>query len=183
MALRCLPSLTTIAILTLCGITRVTAESIVDPLPQCCQVRTTDRRISAAVEAGLRASSTFRDLVDRINTSDVVVYVIAESSDMPAGLDGRLTFVSAAGGFRYVLVRVNSQLPAVRLVSLLGHELQHAREIADAEWIVDQASMAREYARSLGFRSRPNQGVHQTFDSAAAVRAGEQVLRELIRSE
>src|SRR4051812_2866417 len=112
---RCLPTLTAIAILTLLAITRVTAESIVEPVPQCCQVRTTDRRISAAMKAGLRASPTFRDLVERINTSDVVVYVIAESGDMPSGLDGRLTFVSAAGGFRYVLVRVNSQLSAQRL--------------------------------------------------------------------
>jgi len=183
MTLRCLSSLTTIAILTLCGITRVTAESIVDPLPQCCQVRATDRRIIAAVAAGVRASPTFRALVDRINTSDVVVYVTAESGEMPSGLDGQLTFVSAVGGFRYVLVRVNSQLSAARLVSLIGHELQHAREIADAEWIVDPASMAREYVRTLGYRSRNQSQQHQTFDSAAAVRAGEQVLRELMKGE
>jgi hypothetical protein len=182
MTRRCLPSVTTFAVIALCAATRLTAESILEPLPQCCQVRTTDGRISAAMETGLRGSATFRDLVDRINASDVVVYVTAASIDLPSGIDGRLTFVCAAGGFRYVLVRVNSQLPAARLVSLLGHELQHAREIADSGWIVDPPSLAREYARSLGYRSN-RQGAQQMFDSAAAVRAGEQVLRELIRRE
>src|SRR3954469_4456535 len=118
MTCRCLPSVTASALIALCAVTRLTAESIVEPVPQCCQVRTTDVRISAAMATGLRASATFRDLVDRINASDVVVYVTAGAGDLPSGLDGQLTFVCAAGGVRYVLVRVNSQLPASRLVSL-----------------------------------------------------------------
>jgi len=182
MTRRCRSSIAAIPLIALCAITSLTAESIVEPVPQCCQVRTTDPLISAAVATGLRDSATFRDLVDRINVSDVVVYVAAAPVDMPSGLDGRLTFVCAAGGFRYVLVRVNSQLPSLHLVSLLGHELQHAREIADSGWIVDSPSMAREYARSLGYRNGRN-GAQRTFDSAAAVRAGEQVLRELIKGE
>ena len=79
-----------------------------------------------------------------------------------------------------MVVRVNSNLSAPRLVSLLAHELQHAREIADSDTIVDPVSMAREYAGRLGYHSRKNYDERLTFDSKAAIRAGEQVLREVL---
>jgi len=181
MTLRCLLSLPFSAALAFYGVTPVTAESLVDQPPRYCQVRTTDQRLSAAVDLGLRDSPTFRELVNRINVSDVVVYVTADAETrLPPGLDGRLTFLSATGGFRYVVVRVNTNLSAPRLVSLLGHELQHAREIADSDTIVDPLSMAREYAARLGRHNRKTARDQQTFDSEAAVRAGEQVLREML---
>jgi hypothetical protein len=125
-------------------VTPVTAESFVGQPPRYYQVRTTDRRLSAAVDLGLRDFPTFRELVNRVNVPDVVVYITAEAETrLPPGLDGRLTFLSATAGFRYVVVRVNTNLSAPRLVSLLGHELQHAREIADSDTIVDPLSMAR----------------------------------------
>jgi len=175
----CLLRLPLLAALAAGAVTPVTAESLLDQPPHFCQVRTADRRLIAAVELGLRESPTFRELVNRINASDVVVYVTAQAA-LPPGLDGRLTFLSSTGGFRYVVVRVNSSLPAPRLVSLLGHELQHAREIADSSTIVDPVSMAREYAARLGYHSGPKGYDHVTFDSQAAIRAGELVLREML---
>jgi hypothetical protein len=163
-----------------CAVVAVTAESLGEQPPHCCQVRTTDHRINEAVELGLRESLTFRQLVNRINVSDIVVYVIADASTtLPLGIDGRLTFLSSTAGYRYVVVRVNSNLSRLRLVSLLGHELQHAREIADSDAIVDPVSLAREYGAGIGYHSR---GRHeqQTFDSRAAIRVGEQVLREVL---
>jgi hypothetical protein len=177
---RCCRLLPLLAALTLGAVTPVTAESLLDQPPHYCQVRTTDRRLIAAVELGLRESPTFRELVNRINASDVVVYVTAQAATLPPGLDGRLTFLSSTGGFRYVVVHVNSSLSAPRLVSLLGHELQHAREIADSDTIVDPVSMAREYAARLGYHSGPKDHDRVTFDSQAAIRAGEQVLREML---
>ena len=162
---------------------RAIAESFADHIPRFCQVRATDHRINTAVEEGLRSSGTFRELVDRINTSDVVVYVTSDAQTLPPGVDGRLTFLSATGGFRYVVVRVNSNLSIPRLVSLIGHELQHAREIADTESIVDAESMAREYAAGLGYHNRFSGNDGRTFDSRAAIRAGEQVLREVLMGE
>ena len=181
MTLRCLLSLPLLVVPTLGAVTPVTAESLIDQPPRYCQVRTTDRRLSDAVDLGLRDSPTFRERVNRINASDVVVYVTADSETMlPPGLDARLTFLSSTGGFRYVVVRVNTNLSAPRLVSLLGHELQHAREIADSDAIVDPDSMAREYADRLGYHSRTTTHDQQTYDSKAAIRAGEQVLREVL---
>jgi hypothetical protein len=182
MTRRCLQTVSIVAALVLCAVTSATADSLIEVLPKPPQVRTTDHRINAAVERGLRDSPTFRGLVDRINASNVVVYVTADAGAMPQGLDGQLTFVSSAGGFRYVLVRVKTALAAARLVSLLGHELQHAREIADSEAIVDAPSMAREYTARLGYCTR-RRAAGNMFDSRAAVQAGERVLRELLTGE
>jgi len=182
MSRRCLRPFPLIVLLAL-AVTPVTAESLIEQPPHYCQVRTTDRRITEAVELGLHDSPTFRELVNRINISDVVVYVAPDAAELAPGIDGRLTFLSATGGYRYVLVRVNTTLPAQRLASLLGHELQHAREIADSDAIVDPATLAREYAARIGYQSRRGQHDHQTFDSAAAIRAGEQVLREVLAGE
>jgi len=160
----------------------VSAESLPDQVPRFCQVRTTDHRVAVALEQGLRISATFRELVDHINASDVVVYVSADARALPPGIDGHLTFLSATGGFRYVVVHVNTMVSLPRLVSLLGHELQHAREVAETDGIVDSASMAREYAGGLGYQNRWVSHEH-SFDSRAAIRAGEQVLSDVLKAE
>jgi hypothetical protein len=142
-------------------------------------IRTTDQRLIRLVQDGVRASETFRRLVDRLNRSDVVVYL--ECSPGSQSSDGRLTFISSVAGLRYVHVRV-ARLPAADVqIALIGHELQHAVEIADAPGVVDSRSLAREYQR-IGFLSpRITPGV--SFDSDAAVEAGNRVLRELTGRE
>ncbi len=138
-------------------------------------IRTTDPRLIRLLRDGVRASDTFRRLVDRLNRSDVVVYL--DCGGGRATADGRLTFISAVGGYRYVHVRV-ARLPSADIqIALIGHEPQHAVEIADAPGVVDSLSLAREYQR-IGFLSpRITPGV--SFDSDAAVEAGNRVLREL----
>jgi len=182
MTRRCPLSLVLAAVVLLSPARGAIAESLPDQAPRYCQVRSANHRINVAVEQGLRDSATFRALVDRINASDVIVY-IADATGLPPGIDGQLTFLSAAGGFRYVVVHVNSTLSKPRLVSLIGHELQHAREIADTGAIIDALSMAREYAAGLGYHNRLSANDGRTFDSRAAVTAGEQVLREVLMGE
>ena len=168
--------------LLLRAVTPITAESLIEEPPCFCQVRTTDHRIAQALDRARRDSPTFRELVNRINYSDVVVYVIPDGGTLPSGIDGRLTFVSSIGGYRYVLVQVNIGVPALRLASVLGHELQHAREIADSDAIVDPASLAREYNARIGYRQRRGYD-GETYDSSAAIKAGQQVLREVRTAE
>ena len=142
-------------------------------------IRTTDPRLIRLVRDGVRTSETFRRLVDRLNRSDVVVYLDCGGST--ASSDGRLTFISAVGGYRYVHVRVARLAAEDVQTALIGHELQHAVEIADAPDVVDSPSLAREYQR-IGFLSpRLTPGV--SFDSDAAVAAGQRVLRELSGKE
>jgi hypothetical protein len=138
-------------------------------------IRSTDRRLRALLDEGLRTSPTLRALVARLYASDVVVYL---QCDGPAGPDGRLTFLSSVGGYRYLVVRV-SRLARMQQIAMMAHELQHAVEIAETPAIVDGASLVREYRR-IGYENPWSQLPGVSFDTKAAVRAGEQVLRELM---
>jgi hypothetical protein len=62
-----------------------------------------------------------------------------------------------------------------QLLGLLGHELQHAAEIAAEPAVLDDRSLSALYRR-IGFRSGPATGDH--FDSDAAIDAGDRVTRE-----
>lgn len=157
------------------------AESLDEEPPRVAQIRASDRHLRAAVEHGVRHSATFRELVRRINTSDVVVYLSCGTNTLPRGVEGRLTFVSRSGGFRYVTVDVDARLPLRHQVSIIGHELQHAVEIAETSSIVDGPSLARAYADHLGFQDRTRSSAYgRSFDSRAAVEAGQTVLREML---
>lgn len=139
-------------------------------------LRTTDREMRLAIADGIRQSPTFRALVQRLTGSDVVVYV--RRWQRRAGADGSLTFAAAAGGYRYVVVRVSAQPSQSQLLALLGHELRHAVEVAETPSIVDAPSLAREYAR-LGYVSHTSGAGRLAFDTEAAIAAGHQVLSEL----
>jgi hypothetical protein len=139
-------------------------------------IRSTDRRLRSLLEEGLRTSPTLRALVARLHASDVVVYL---QCDGPGAPDGRLTFLSAVGGYRYVVVRM-SRFSRMQQIAMMAHELQHAVEIAETPAIVDGESLVREYKR-IGYVNTlsPLPGV--AFDTQAAVRAGERVMKELMQ--
>jgi len=139
-------------------------------------VRTTDGRLRRLMRIGIRLSPTFRDLVERLEQSDVIVYI--ECGGAWESLGGRLSFVSAVAGFRYVHVRVARLSSRDQQIAMIGHELRHAVEVADAPDVVDADSLVREYTR-IGF-SNPRVVDRVAFDSGAAVEAGYQVLREMV---
>ena len=152
------------------------AESILESPRR--PIRSTDRRLRTLLDEGVRSSPTLRALVARLHASDVVVYL---ECDAHPGADGRLTFVSAVGGYRYVVVRM-TRFPRVQQIALIGHELQHAVEIANTPAIVDGESLAREYQR-IGYLNRWSALPGTNFDTAAAVGAGKQVLKEMLQEE
>jgi hypothetical protein len=139
-------------------------------------VRTPDARIRAAITDGVERSPLFRDLVAQLDASDVIVYVQVDRA-MPPRLQGRLGLLSVAGGRRYVIVRIACFLTGTQQIAILGHELQHAVEIANAESVVDEASLAAEYKR-IGFGSGAVLA-GTGYDSRAAIDAGVRVWREL----
>jgi hypothetical protein len=152
----------------------IAAESIAVLRPS---IRTTDRRLRALLDDGLRTSPTLRALVARLTLSDVVVYLRCDGPSERVG--GRLTFVSSAGGLRYVVVRM-ARLSRLQQIAIIAHELQHAIEIADAPAIVDGDSLVREYQR-IGYVNHRSPLPGVSFDTAAAVHAGEQVVKELMQ--
>src|SRR5215468_1537863 len=113
-------------------------------------VRTADARMHAVLIDGIARSSLFAGLVARLDASDVIVYVDADCK-MPEQMRGALTFMSAGGGRRYLMIKIACLLSGNMQVAMLGHELQHAVEVADASSVVDEESLGAEYRR-IGFQ-------------------------------
>ena len=126
------------------------------------------------IEDATAVSSTVRTLVARIQQSNLIVYVrcvaLARSSFV-----GRLMFLTAIAGQRYLVIELRSPEPWPAQVATMAHELQHAVEIADAPWVLTQAGMA-QYYRNAGITvgTKP-----LTFDTEAARQVGLRVQREL----
>jgi hypothetical protein len=144
------------------------------------RVRTADPGLRRLLVDGIRDSKTLRALVDRIEASDVVVYLRCQGRRVP-GVAGRLRFLASTPDIRYVVIDMTWLGSRVQQVALLAHELQHAVEIADTPAIVDDQSLAREYRR-IGYVNRAVTGLGLTFDTAAAVEVGRLVVEEIAKS-
>jgi hypothetical protein len=142
-------------------------------------VRTIDARLEAEINEGVARSPFFRQLVTRLDASDVIVYVESECPMSPR-LFGRLTFMAAGGGRRYVNVRISCALNDNAQIAALGHELRHAVEIADAPSVVDERSLAEEY-RQIGFASHAVP-IGSGYESRAAIDAAARGWAELART-
>jgi hypothetical protein len=152
--------------------------AVLEPSFRGTHVRGVTPRMRDLVVTGANRSATFRGLLARLERSDVVAYVYEEAAPGRA-LDGWLTFQSAAGGYRYVQIRIALRSRASRNIATLGHELQHAVEIAERPWIVDAPTMAAAYA-SLGHAAVSVRST-RAFDTVAAVRIGQRIGREAAR--
>ena len=118
-------------------------------------------------------SATVRTELQALEQTDVVVYLIdsmAEGSDVRASL----VFVAFAAGTRYVLVKIDRwRLHPWEAIAWLGHELQHALEIASASEVKEAAQMERFYNR-IGWEH-----VKGRFETEGARVAGHRVRDEL----
>ena len=92
-------------------------------------VRALDARASAAIAQAQRCSSIIRDLLEELEQSNLIVHV-ETSWNLPTALAGATHFVASRGGYRFVRVRLAARLSARARMVTLGHELQHAIEIA-----------------------------------------------------
>lgn len=92
-----------------------------------------------------------------------------------AGIAGFVTFIASNAGWRYIQVKIARSLPRGVQVAILGHELQHAVEIADAAEVVSEASLAAFYGR-IGSEHRV--GGCRSFDTRAAIEVQQRVFRE-----
>jgi hypothetical protein len=130
------------------------------------RVRATDARLQSFLAEGLNRSRTFASLVTALNRTDVIVYVESVMV-LPKNTMGRLTI-------RYLRVQIRADLSRREAIALIGHELQHALEIADATEVRDSTALIGLYER-IGHASN---GDH-AYDTEAAQDTGRIVRREL----
>jgi hypothetical protein len=121
---------------------------------------------------GMAHSPTFRWLVDRLDRSNVIVYIDVRP-DMPAHLGGSLRFLARSATDHFVKIQLNRVFHRKTLVALLAHELQHAVEVAESGQ-VNSADDLRQLYRRVGVLTGTDQ-----YDTVAAQRAGYVVRDEL----
>lgn len=143
------------------------------PLRPFSRVRSSHIRILRALREGFRLSPTFQRLGTQIDESSVIVYI--EPGACRTQSAGCLTFVAKHGADRFLRVRVNPLQGTRRLVAMIGHELQHAVEIAGAPEVGDEASFLAFYERVGTLRDERSKA-HET---AAAIEAARSIDREL----
>ena len=147
--------------------------------PSVKNVRLRDTAAALLFRFGQEKSARFRHIVQALEASNVIVYVeVRQDAEYPVG--GGLTFIGETHGIRWVRATVDSGTmnyartcqDIVRLTAILGHELQHALEAAQAPSMPDEAGFAR-YFRSIGV---DEPGI---LDTLAARHAGSRIADEL----
>src|SRR5256885_2292884 len=105
-------------------------------------VRTESIDARGLVDDAAARSPSIRALVDRLEHSDVVVYVRFAQFGRTQ-LNGRVGFLSTGGRWRYLIVELACPRVRSEQIATLGHELHHAVEIADAPAVIGPRSLAQ----------------------------------------
>ena len=138
------------------------------------RVRTGDPRIQGLIAKGVHRSATFASLIAALHSTDVIVY-IEPVRQLPPLVSGRLLLIpQAPGGQRYLRIQVSAQTAGNDLISTIGHELQHALEVAAATDVKDQRGLERLYQQigQAGLDKR-------SYDTEAAQVTGRRIRAEL----
>jgi hypothetical protein len=136
-------------------------------------VRPLDSVAREAFHHGMRRSATFRDLVAGLERDGLIVHVVTRR-DLPSSLTGATRFVADNGGSLYLRIELSALLPPGMRASVLGHELQHALEIA--------SSGARSSAAVLAFYKAGGKKattIENGWETTAAEAAGRRIWIEL----
>ena len=138
------------------------------------RVRAEDPTLSTLIRQATVQSATFRRLVEAIQATDGIVHVMRGrcGHHVRACL---LLWMGAAGPNRMLRVVVDSDKTDIDTMASLGHELRHALEVIAEPSVRTGAGMFQLYTRNGAV-----QGV--TFETEAAVEAGDAVYQELRRS-
>lgn len=133
-------------------------------------LRPVDEVATATLGHALAHSSVVRSLTAAIEQSNLIVH-IESSWQLPPGISGTTRFVTSRGGYRFARITFNGGLPLLERTALLGHELQHARELAESN-AGDMTAVRRLFERT-GRRTG------ELFETRAAIDAERLVRREL----
>ena len=136
-------------------------------------VRPLDSLAHEAFARGVRRSQTFRDLVTGLERDGLIVHVVTRR-DLPQTLTGATRFVADIGGSIYLRIELAASLPPTMRVAVLGHELQHASEIAASGARSSEAVLALYKADG-----KKASTIENGWETTAAEEAGRQIWIEL----
>lgn len=141
------------------------------------RVRALEESMIQRLHDGYRRSQAFRQVVLALEQSNVIVYVTSGVCDGGRIAGCLLRFVKVSGNTRYLRIVVGSALPTDRAISVVGHELQHAREVADDAAVTDAQGMVSLFRR-IG--SRECRGVWgECYETKAALDVEDAILKDL----
>ncbi|HEY7284790.1 MAG TPA: hypothetical protein VH497_05080 [Vicinamibacterales bacterium] len=141
-------------------------------------VRPETQAARALLHELLDRSPTAWQLVDEIDRRDLIVY-IRHRVFTDATLNGRIGLLRSNQPTRFLVLELAAARTAVDQLAALGHELQHAAEIARLGRMLSPAGLARYYA-AIGEETSPC-GETRTFETRAAQEMSMTIRRELLR--
>ena len=148
----------------------------VGPAPYLSHVRVRHTVLEPILREAIDNSATIRDMVATLDASDVIVY-FELLPGMPASLPAGLSYAGSGGRFRYLRIALNPLNTRAQMILMMGHELQHAVEVAAAPKVRSRRDLEKHYKR-IGIAGRKD----DMWDTEAARNAGRRVFREVARS-
>jgi hypothetical protein len=140
------------------------------------RVRSTQRPMIALLREGYDRSPTFRELVDTLQQSNIIVFV--QPAVCARGrIRSCLTSVNGSGLERHIRISVDTRTSHNSLIATMAHELQHAVEIAEHLEVIDAASALRLYRRIAFGRCR--EGLSDECETSRALDTEATVMKEL----
>jgi hypothetical protein len=136
------------------------------------RLRPLDAIASQTYAHAVEGSAAVRALVERLEASNVIVH-IESTRTLPYGIGGTTRFVASRAGYRYLRITLATDMALQVRSAILGHELQHACEVADST--VEDAQGMRELFESEG--DSDYFGVY--FETNAAIQTEKIVAMEL----
>ena len=109
------------------------------------RVRTESAEARRLLEETAARSPTVRDLLARLALTDTIVYV--EFTPSPLIPTARTKLVTTTSGVRFLRIGINIHAASADRGPWLGHELQHALEIAERRDVRDENAVRDLYRR------------------------------------
>lgn len=139
------------------------------------RVRGVDSESRRLLESAVASSPTVARMVAELQSSDLIVYV--EIDGFLAPVRGEMLLLRSTLGVRPVRIKIRASPFPSEMISLLGHELQHALEVAAAPEVRDAATQTSLYQR-IGWETAKT----GYFETTAAIEAGRRVAAEVAAS-
>ena len=128
------------------------------------------------LQESVARSSIVESLLYQLEATEIVVYITDVMPGAVMGPASYLAYLSNDERARYLLVRIDKwRTTPYERIALLGHELQHALEVAGAPEVRDGKGLAKLYRR-IGW-----EGQKDRFETEAAQTMGNRIRSQVAK--